>query len=169
MGEQRRAIVSSAHLADGAAPALSELEFSLTLAATAYQRWLGRCAQAAGMSLSPLEVLILHSVRHRDRAKRLGDIALVLDIEDTHLATYALRKLEKSGLVATRREGKEKLIEATAAGREFCDAYRIIRERLLATPLAADGPAETALSEAADLLRRISGQYNQAARAAATL
>jgi predicted MarR family transcription regulator len=169
MTEARRAIVSSAHLADGAAPALSELEFSLTLAATSYQRWISRCAAAAGVQLSPIEVLILHTVRHRDRAKRLNDITLVLDIEDTHLATYAIRKLEKAGLIETRREGKEKLVAATEAGRRFCEAYRAVRERVLATPLAADGPGEGALSEAADLLRRVSGQYNQAARAAATL
>lgn len=169
MGDTRQAIVSSAHLADGAAPALSELEFSLTLAATAYQRWIARCAAAAGTPLTPIEVLILHTVRHRDRPKRLGDITLVLDIEDTHLATYAIRKLEKAGLVATQRAGKEKLVGATAAGRAFCDAYRRVREALLAVPVAGGGSGEAALSDAAEVLRRLSGQYNQAARAAATL
>lgn len=164
-----KAIVSSAHLADGAAPALSEVEFSLTLAATAYHRWIARCAAAAGVALAPLEVLILHTVRHRDRPKRLADIALVLDIEDTHLATYAIRKLEKAGLVATHRAGKEKRVAATRAGVEFCTAYRAIRETVLAEPVAADGPEAAALAQAAGLLRRLSGQYNQAARAAATL
>lgn len=169
MSNAKRAIVSSAHLADGAAPALSELEFSLTLAATAYQRWLARCAMAAGTPLSPIEVLILHTVRHRDRPKRLGDITLVLDIEDTHLATYAIRKLEKAGFVETRRQGKEKLVVATGAGVAFCEGYREVRERLLADAVAAEGPGDAALSDVADVLRRISGQYNQAARAAATL
>lgn len=164
-----RAIVSSAHLADGAAPALSELEFSLTLAATGYHRWIVRCAAAAGMALAPLEVLILHTVRHRDRPKRLADIALVLDVEDTHLVTYAVRKLERAGLVATRRAGKEKLIAATAQGVDFCAAYREIRETVLASPIAADGPDAESLAQAAALLRRLSGDYNQAARAAATL
>lgn len=167
--QQATAIVSSAHLADGAAPALSELEFSLTLAATAYHRWIARCAAAAGIALAPLEVLILHTVRHRDRPKRLADIALVLDVEDTHLVTYAIRKLEKAELVTTRRAGKEKLIGATQAGIDFCTAYRAIRETVLAEPIAADGPEAAALAQAAGLLRRLSGQYNQAARAAATL
>ncbi|KQM27341.1 MULTISPECIES: winged helix DNA-binding protein [unclassified Sphingomonas] len=169
MAGDKCAIVSSAHLADGSAPALSELEFSLTLAAAAYQRWIARCAAAAGHALSPLEVLILHTVRHRDRAKRIADITLVLDIEDTHLVTYAIRKLARGGLVATHRAGKEKLVAATDAGREFCARYRDIRERVLASVVVADGPADPHLSEAADLLRRLSGQYNQAARAAATL
>ena len=69
----------------------------------------------------------------------------------------------------TRRQGKEKLVVATEAGVAFCDAYREVRERLLADAVAAEGPGDAALSDAADLLRRISGQYNQAARAAATL
>lgn len=169
MADGKRAIVSSAHLADGASPALSELEFSLTLAAAAYQRWIVRCAVAAGLTLAPLEVLILHTVRHRDRAKRIADIALVLDVEDTHLVTYALRKLERAGLVATHRAGKDKLVAATDAGRDFCAQYRDVRERVLAAAVVADGLDSARLSDAADLLRRLSGQYNQAARAAATL
>ncbi|MBB4617235.1 winged helix DNA-binding protein [Sphingomonas abaci] len=171
MADEKQAIVSSAHLADGSTPALSELEFSLTLAATAYHRWIARCAAAAadGPALAPLEVLILHTVRHRDRAKRIADIGLVLDIEDTHLVTYAIRKLERAGLVATHRAGKDKLVAATDAGRAFCARYREVRERVLATAIVADGPDGARLSDVADLLRRLSGQYNQAARAAATL
>nr|WP_277923951.1 winged helix DNA-binding protein [Sphingomonas hankookensis] len=167
--QRGKTIVSSAHLADGAVPALSELEFSLTLAATAYHRWIARCATAAGIALAPLDVLILHTVRHRDRPKRLADVALVLDIEDTHLVTYAIRKLDQAGLVATHRAGKEKLVTATDKGRDFCTAYRDLRETMLAEAIAADGPDAAQLSQAAALLRRLSGQYNQAARAAATL
>ncbi|MBY8829394.1 winged helix DNA-binding protein [Hephaestia mangrovi] len=162
-------VVSSAHLAAGESPALSEFEFALTLAANAYQRWIVRCAAAAGSSLSPLEVLVLHTVRHRDRAKRLADIMLVLDIEDTHLATYAVRKLTAAGLVDATRAGKEKLIGATAAGRAFCDRYAEIRERLLVHPLVSDGPGDDGISQVAERMRSLSGQYNQAARAAATL
>ena len=162
-------VVSSAHLASGASPGLSELEFGLNLVATAYHRWIVRCAAAAGAQLSPLEVLILHTVRHRDRPKRVSDIMLVLDIEDTHIATYALRKLTTAGLVETKRVGKEKLIAASAAGRKFCDAYTEIREQLLVSPVVASGQGEEGLSQIAERLRALSGQYNQAARAAATL
>src|SRR5690606_23771872 len=49
-------VVSSAHLANSSLPALSELEFALTMANHAFQRWIVRCAVAAGgPSLSPLE------------------------------------------------------------------------------------------------------------------
>lgn len=170
----RDPVVSSAHLAEGGSPALSEIEFGLILAGHAFHRWMVRCAAAAsGSALSPpglsaMEVLILHTVCHRDRPKRLSDIALVLDIEDLHLVTYALRKLTRAGLVATERAGKERHVRATTAGREFCARYGAIRERLLVAGFAGTLP-EAALSDLAALLRTLSGYYNQAARAAATL
>ncbi|HWT51460.1 MAG TPA: winged helix DNA-binding protein [Caulobacter sp.] len=161
-------IVSSAHLAQGGSPALSELEFSLTLAAAAFQRWMSRCAAAAGAQLSPLEVLILHTVRHRDRPKRFVDIMLVLHIEDAHLANYAVRKLDAAGLVRSHKVGKEKLVEATEAGVAFCDSYKRMREALLVEGLADSGLTEDGLSQSAARLRTLSGIYNEAARAAAT-
>jgi predicted MarR family transcription regulator len=163
-------VVSSAHLAAGASPALSEVEFGLILAGAGFARWMGRCMAAAGHpGLSPTEILILHTVRHRDRPKRFADICLVLDIEDTHVASYAIRKLEEAGLVATGRAGKEKLVSATEAGAALCDRYHEVRERLLARPLRASGPSEAQMSDLAELLRALSGYYDQAARAAATL
>lgn len=161
-------IISSAHLAAGALPALSEVEFSLTLAATAYQRWIVRCAAAAGQQLTPIEVLVLHSVRHRSRPKRFQDLMLVLHIEDTHVANYAVRKLASAGLVATRKAGKEKLVEITPAGEEFCDAYKEIREQILVGDVKASF-SEESLSKVAEQLRMLSGDYSQACRAAATL
>ncbi len=166
----RPPVVSSAHLAAGASPALSEVEFGLILAGHGFARWMQRCMAAAGHpGMSPTEILILHTVRHRDRPKRFADICLVLDIEDTHVATYAIRKLEAAGLVATGRAGKEKLIQATEAGAALCARYAEVRERLLARPMRASGPVEESLSELAQLLRTLSGFYDQAARAAATL
>src|ERR1044072_693682 len=98
-------IVSSAHLAAGLMPALSELEFGLILLGHAFNRWMVRCAAAAGVAdLSSLDVLVLHTVNHRGRPKRLADICLVLNVEDTHLVTYAVKKLQAHGLVARSEE-----------------------------------------------------------------
>lgn len=151
------------------------MESGLTLAATAYQRWMVRCMAAAGMAqLSPLEVLILHTVHHRGRPKRFADIALVLDVEEQHLVTYAVRKLEQAGLVSTQRTGKEKVVSATEVGSGLCERYAAVREQLLVNALRSAGAAEaklweTKLSETGALLRTLSGTYNQAARAAATM
>ena len=162
-------IVSSAHLAAGASPGLSEVEFGLTLAMHAYQRWLQRCMATAGMKLSTIEVLVLHTVLHRGRPKRLADILLVLDIDEPHVATYAIGKLEAAGLVQTTRAGKERLVAITPDGAALCARYAEVREQVLAEAVASSGPAHPALCEAAAVLRALGGFYNQAARSAATL
>ncbi|KAA0911266.1 winged helix DNA-binding protein [Pusillimonas sp. ANT_WB101] len=163
-------IVSSAHLAEGGSPALSEVEYGLILASHAFSRWTVRCMAAAGLpGLSPIEVLILHAIRHRGREKKLADICLVLDIEDTHIANYALRKLEKAGLLTTGKASKEKTVCITDKGAEACANYARIRERLLVDATSHARPSEDALSEVAALLRFMSGAFNQAARSAVTL
>ncbi|KQW61904.1 MULTISPECIES: winged helix DNA-binding protein [unclassified Ensifer] len=163
-------IVSSAHLAEGGSPRLSEVEYGLILASHAFHRWMVRCMAAAGVpGLSSTEILILHTIRHRDRGKKLADICLVLDIEDTHVATYAIRKLEAAGLVTTGKAGKEKTIQITDKGAEACTRYAQIRERLLVTSTANARPSEETLSEIAAVLRFMSGAYEQSARAATTL
>lgn len=163
-------IVSSAHLAKGGSPGLSEVEYGLILASHAFHRWMIRCMAAAGVpGLSAVETLILHTVRHRDRGKKLADICLVLDIEDTHVATYAIRKLEAAGLVATGKVGKEKMVRITDKGSEACARYAQIRERLLVSSTAKARPSEETLSEIATVLRFMSGAYEQSARAATTL
>ena len=99
-------IVSSGHLASGGLPALSEFEFGMIMTVHAFNRWMVRCMAAAGMpDLSPLDVLVLHNVNHRGKAKRLADVCLVLNIEDTHVVSYSLKKLEKLKLVRGGKAG----------------------------------------------------------------
>jgi len=163
-------VVSSAHLAAGAAPALSEIEFALTMTNNAFHRWMVRCMAAAGHpGMAPLDVLILHSVNHRGRAKTLADICLLQNIEDTHTAVYAIRKLEKAGLVASGKLGKEKTVAITAAGEAVCRRYHDIREALLVEAVNAVGLDQAEMSWLATLLRALSGHYDQAARGAASL
>lgn len=163
-------VVSSAHLASGAMPALSEIEFAVTMMVNAYQRWMVRCMTASGVEgLAPLDVQVLHSVNHRGRPKTLADICLVLNIEDTHTVTYALRKLEKGGLIATGKRGKEKTASITGAGEAACMEYRRIREALLVGPVKTLGLDEKELSRLAAVMRSVSGHYDQAARAAAAM
>lgn len=163
-------IVSSAHLASGAMPSLSELEFGLILLGHAFERWMVHCMAAAGVpDLSPLDVLVLHTIAHRGRAKRVADICLVLNIEDTHLVTYALKKLDGLKLLVAGKRGNEKTVTLTAKGESVIQKYRKIREALLVEPVKGTGTDERRLSEIAGLMRALSGHYDQAARAAASL
>lgn len=160
-------VVSSAHLADGSFAEMSELEFGMIIASNAFNRWIVRAMAAAGFpDLSALDVLVLHTVRHRGRAKKLADICLVLNVEDTHNVNYAIKKLTKAGLVQEGRRGKEKTVEATEAGSLACARYREIRESLLLGPVLELGLEPEQLHKLATLLRTMSGQYDQAARAA---
>ena len=160
-------IVSSAHLADGKIPELSEFEFGLIIASHAFERWTVRAMAAAGYpELSSLDVLVLHTVHHRNRPKKLADICLVLNVEDTHTVNYAIKKLAKAGLVTAGRLGKEKTVEATDKGAQACETYREIRETLLLENMKEVGIDPDQLGRISGLLRLMSGQYDQAARAA---
>ncbi|MEM6563415.1 MAG: winged helix DNA-binding protein [Pseudomonadota bacterium] len=162
-------VVSSAHLASGSFAEVSELEFGLTLAGNAFHRWMVRAISMAGYpELGALDVLVLHSVYHRDRPKKLADICLVLNVEDTHTVNYAIKKLIKAGLVIDGRQGKEKTVVATEEGARTCERYREIREALLLSAVGELGLEPEQVSRAATLLRLMSGQYDQAARAATT-
>jgi predicted MarR family transcription regulator len=163
-------IVSSAHLVSPRAPELSEFEFGLNTAYNAYSRWVVRCMGAAGVhDLTFLDVLVLHHVNHRGRAKRLADICFVLNVEDTHLVTYALKKLLGMGLVEGERVGKEATYATTGAGAEACTRYREIREQCLTSNFTPGSAENTEIGELARLLRVLTGFYEQAARSATSL
>ncbi|TCV68058.1 putative MarR family transcription regulator [Neorhizobium sp. R1-B] len=163
-------IVSSGHLATGALPALSEIEFGMIMLNHAFNRWMIRCMAAAGVpDLSPVDILVLHNINSRNKPKTLADIALVLNIEDTHVVTYALKKLERMKLIKSGRRGKEKLVMVTEAGADACARYKAMRESLLVRSVLATEVSAESLSEVAARLRALSGHYDQAARAAASL
>lgn len=163
-------VVSSAHLADGALPSLSEMEFAMTVASNAFQRWMVRCMAAAGVSgLQPIDVQILHTVNHRGRDKTLADLCMMFNIEDTHVVSYALKKLDGLGLIATGRRGKEKTVSVTEEGAAVCQRYREIRESVLVGSMQSLGLDGDQISDLAALMRVLSGQYDQASRAAASM
>lgn len=163
-------IVSSAHLVSEQSAELSELEYGMIIANHAFQRWMVRCMSATGMAdLGPLDILILHNVNHRERAKKVADICFNLNIEDTHTVTYSLRKLAKLGLVKNCRKGKETFFSCSEKGRQTCQHYRDIREECLMDSLATLGVENEKIGEIARILRSLSGLYDEAARAAASL
>jgi len=163
-------VVASGHLARGALPALSEIEFGLMMLHNAFSRWMVRCMAAAGVAdLSANDIMILHNIRSRSKPKTIADICLILNIEDTHLVTYAIKKLERMKLVRSGKRGKEKLVSVTSAGEEACDRYFAIREALLVRSVLGSEVSPENLSAIAARLRALSGHYDQAARSAASM
>lgn len=163
-------IVSSEHLVSDSSVELSELEYGLIMAGNAFNRWMVRCMSAAGAKdMTAVEVSLLHHVSHRERKKKLADICFVLNIEDTHVATYALKKLIARCYVESEKIGKEVFFSVTPSGRDLCLKYREVREHCLIETLKDSGVTNEQIGEAAQLLRHASGLYDTAARAAASL
>lgn len=162
-------IVSSSHLAEGELSDLSEIEFGLITAHNAFARWVTQCMGSSGnRDLSYTEILVLHNVNHRQRPKRLADICYVLNVEDTHTIAYALRKLVRAELISGTKTGKEIYYSVTEQGESLCNTYAEVRQRCLLD--SGFGPAEHAqMTELARFLRALSGFYDQAGRAAASL
>ena len=165
-----RRIVSSRHLAEGDGWEASELEYGLIIAFNAFSRWMVKCMSAAGHpDMTSLEILVLHNVNHRGREKRLSDICFLLNIEDTHTVNYALRKLMKAGMLESEKRGKVVFYRASETGKTLCQAYREIRERCFLDGLSRIDITGDEFRDIAANLRTLSGQYDQASRAAASL
>jgi predicted MarR family transcription regulator len=92
-----------------------------------------------------------------------------MNIEDTHLVNYALKKLQGLGVVVSQKNGKDVTYAASDEGRQYVQRYRDIRESCLIDALKADDGLNRDIGELARLLRVLSGMYDQAARAAASL
>jgi len=177
LDQPHKRIVSSSHLVSEKAVELSEVEYGLIVASNAFGMWMVKAMSAAlaeieqSADLGVLDILCLHSVNHRGRAKKLADICFKLNVEDSHTVNYALKKLVKYGLVQSEKQGKEVFYGTTQQGQALCMAYRDVRESCLVDEYAAfDGgsgkPNAATLSEVARQLRLLSGLYDQAARSA---
>lgn len=166
----RRSIMSSDHLAGEFSTGLSEYEYGLMIAYQGFTRWVNRCMAAAGtQGMSTLEILVLHHLNHRSRAKRLSDIVFQLNVDDPHTVNYALKKLKAADLIEAERRGKEIFYKTTQKGVALCGAYREVRESCLVNGLDALEMNSEDLSKLASVLRVLSGFYEQASRAAASL
>ncbi len=165
-----RRILSSAHLAEGPFPELSEFEFGMIVAGHAFDRWMLRCMAAAGQGeLNVTEVLVLHHVHHHGRGKKLADICFTLNYEDSHVVNYALKKLMNLELLRSERQGKEGFYTTSAKGAALVEQYKRVRDQCLVSDLGGSVADRELLTRLAQTLRSLSGLYDQAARSAGSL
>jgi len=168
ISEDSLRIVTSAHLAISY-PEASEFEFGLIIAFHAFERWMIRCMNAAGAKdMAPIDILILHHINHRGRQKRLADICFILNIEDTHLASYSIKKLVAAELVSGNKKGKEMYYSTTPKGSGLCNLYKSVRDTCLIGSFTKGEDEAKTLAGIAKFLRNISGSYDQASRAASS-
>jgi predicted MarR family transcription regulator len=144
---------------------LSEFEFGLIILMFGFQRWVVNCMEAARYrGLGALDILVLHAVNHRARGRRLSEICMVLNIDDTHLVAYALKKLVAAGLVKVDARGRERHYESTPMGDDACMEYRKIRETILIPALSWLSAERNVVRDAGAFMRTMTAIYDQAGR-----
>ncbi len=144
---------------------LSDFEFSLFTLAFGFQTWTETCMAAADIrGLNSLDILVLHAVDHRARGRRQTEICMVLNIEDSHLVAYALKKLMAAELVHAIADGRERHFETTERGEAACLAYRKVREEFLVPNLSWVARSDSIVRETAGFLKTMTALYSQAGR-----
>ncbi len=135
--------MKSSHLVLEKAVEQSEFEYGLMVASNAFGMYLVKAMSAAIAEtekiaeLGMLNILCVHSVHHRIRAKKLADICFRLNVEDSHTVNYALKKLVKYCLVQSEKQGKGVYYGTTQQWQALCMAYRDVRESFLVDEYAA--------------------------------
>lgn len=161
-------LTSSAQLVVPGSESSSEFEFGMIVAWNSFSRWAERCMAAAGApELTMIEIILIHHIRHRARHKKLADICFTLNLSDTHVVAYGLRKLVSIGLAGAEKIGKEVFYSTTEKGDDLVDRYREVRAACLLPSL--DEAMSDRLGLTAAVLRQMSGNFDQAARSAASL
>lgn len=144
---------------------MTQFELGMIVVHNAFEQWVIRCGAAAGMKgFSPLELLVLHMIDYNSRPKRISDICFGLKIEDTHLVSYALKKLSKSGLVESTKQGKETFFSNTEAGHKIVANYQDVRQKFLVRALMMFSDEQLDIEHLTESMRALSGIYEQAAR-----
>jgi predicted MarR family transcription regulator len=147
---------------------LSEMELALTVLWNSVHRWMSQRSQAGNTSgLSDLDVFLLHLLVYRNKQLRAIDLAFALSIDDMHLVSYSLKKLQRQELISGSRIGKEVFYLPTATGKQHYFDFLEDRKTFL-EPSMQFISREHDLKSLNTLLRALSGVYEQAARSAAS-
>jgi predicted MarR family transcription regulator len=155
---------------DEVAAQMTQFEQALTVTKNAFEQWVLRCAAGAGISgFSALELHVLAKTVNTERPRRIADICFSMKIEDTHLVTYALKKLLKAGLVESARTGKETFFSCTDEGRRTMHVYKEVRRKYLIKSVSMFSENELDIERFTDMLHALSGMYEQAARTVDTV
>lgn len=150
---------------------LSEFEYAALRFMAAFNRWNETAALAAsGEALTATELSLLHVIRMQDRPKSSAMVANLLNRDDHSNIQYGLRKLRKLDLITARKDPKRKGFEyeVTARGQRLTDDHgELAREIIYPATRSIDGSSEK-LVAASDLLRMLTGVFDEGARLAAT-
>jgi predicted MarR family transcription regulator len=147
------------------AAALTRLELALMRSAAAFTRWAPELHKfATGEQLTFQEAAIMHCIRLRGGSTTLAEMLIFLHRHDLAAVQYSLRKLEKSGLVRRAKgpQRREIYYFITEKGKEQTVIYGQMRARLLVKLCESIVGFESSMANAAAVLERLTGIYDQA-------
>ena len=149
----------------------TEFEWAVIRFFSAFERSCLQLSITAGSSdLSFQELVLLHVVGMQHHPQTSHSIARQLNRDDIQNLQYALRKLEKRGLISKSVGDRSKTAHysITPEGRESVGLYAKIRTQLLTGRTELVSEIDDKLEEATQLLSVLTGIYDDVARVAAT-
>ncbi|EJL33548.1 winged helix DNA-binding protein [Novosphingobium sp. AP12] len=165
--EDERNLLLQSHLSQDEAEAeFHEFEFALHHISEAFARWSSSVHEfVSGEFLAQPDVSVLQLIRMNEEPKSAADIGRYLNRDDSSNILYALRKLEKAGLIE-KGDGplRQTTYRVTARGMDLTDRYAKVRKDVLLSTLGATFQGEQELSAAIKTMWRICGLYEQGAR-----
>jgi predicted MarR family transcription regulator len=154
------------HLSRDDETAFIEFEFALHHITEAFGRWSTELHEhVSGKIMTVQEVSMLQVIRMKDTAKSAVEIAKYLNRTDSANVLYALRKLEKAGLIEkSPGPPRETTYQVTVAGRDVTDRYAEKRRELLLSLIDRMSQSGSMFEGVNRTLWLMSGFYEQAAR-----
>ncbi|WP_404476246.1 winged helix DNA-binding protein [Novosphingobium sp. BL-52-GroH] len=165
-GDERNLPLQSHLSQDEAEVEFHEFEFALHHISEAFGRWSSAVHEfVSGEFLAQPDVSVLQLIRMNEEPKSAADIGRYLNRDDSSNILYALRKLEKAGLIE-KGDGplRQTTYRVTERGVDLTDRYAKVRKEVLLSTLGATFQGEQELSSAIKAMWRICGLYEQGAR-----
>jgi predicted MarR family transcription regulator len=151
---------------DGMIPII-RFEQSLQVVKNSFEQWVRRCGARSGLAgFASIEIEVLHIIARASDPRKTADICFVMNVEETHIVTYAVKKLVKAGLVKSTRSGKDAFFSITKEGGARVLAFAEVKRALLVDAMEKFTEQETSMEDLAEKMRRLAAIYEQAARRA---
>jgi predicted MarR family transcription regulator len=162
-----RALLQHSHLSPSSAEdAFIEFEFALHHITEAFARWSSALHEYVSGEMLPVhDISMLQLIRMNERPKSASEIGKFLNRDDASNILYALRKLEKTGLIEKSGGSmRQTAYQVTPRGRELTDRYAQLRRDILLDSVDKLAGSGEHLSAVTQTMWRISGLYEQSAR-----
>jgi predicted MarR family transcription regulator len=163
---QEKELLASSHLSQEASVEFHEFEFALHHISEAFSRWSSSVHEfISGDFLPQADVSVLQLIRMNEEPKSATDIGRFLNRDDSSNILYALRKLEKAGLIEKGDSPlRQTTYQVTERGMEMTDRYAEVRREVLLANLGGLLQDKGELAAAIKTIWRVCGLYEQGAR-----